>query len=212
MCLLVVTPFANSGENFDITITGVQIEKSTFATSFIPTTTAALTRNKETNKYEIAGNRTAATESCVVKLVIGAANSKPGDRGIIDSDTKRRMAKFQSNDDGIQAYPNFTDSSSSSVVDLINEFWTANTEFTIGFNFQHSSPFVAGFINGVADGTNDTDDDFTNPAWGTYWWLAGDNTGAEQLNGSIAGIARFNRLLSAAEHLFMHEKDWRTLR
>ena len=46
----------------------VLIEKSPFATSAIPTTVAALTRNKEVLNYTTSGNRTAATESMVVVI------------------------------------------------------------------------------------------------------------------------------------------------
>jgi len=203
------------GESGDIQFTGVQVEKQPFATSFIPTTTAALTRNAETLKYVTLGNRTAAVESMVVKLAPEYANGVVGSKYIIASDTKNRIVVFTSvapNND-VKIFPNNTNSWESYVGDLIDSSWTANSEMTIGCNVQSgTSPYITGFYNGVADGTNETTDDFTANAWGTYMWLGSDKDGANQLNGTIQSIAFFDRVLTAAEMLSLHDKDWRTLR
>ncbi len=203
-----------AGENFDITITGVQVEKFPFATSFIPTTTASLTRNLENNKYENAGNRTAAVETCVIKLAPEFASGEQSATYIHVTDTKKRVSLFNTSSNDVIVYPNLTDSSPSSVADLINESWTAHQEMTIGSSVQSgTSPYVAGYFDGVADGTNETSDDFTSPAWGTYFWIGtGTDGSAFPFNGTILGIAFFDRILSDAEHLFLKEKDWRTLR
>lgn len=47
----------SSGDSFDVQYYGIQLEKQAYPSSFIPTTTAALTRNAETtNTYTTAGN------------------------------------------------------------------------------------------------------------------------------------------------------------
>jgi len=192
------------GDNIDFEFWGVQLEKAPYATSFIPTTAAALTRNAETLKGEIADNRTAATEACVVKLSPAFANSVVTYAAIIDTDSKQRLMRFGSLDNDVDVFANATDSGSSVILDLVNENWTANTEFTLGYNMQSgTSPYIAGFYNGVADGTNETSDDFTAPAWGTYFWIGTDKDTSANFNGIIQSIAFFNRVLTAAEHATM---------
>src|SRR3990167_2657815 len=67
---------------------GNQFETSIYATSFIPTTSAALTRNSEKLSYVNSGNRTAATESIFIKFTM--ANTLANDalyRSLLSSDT-----------------------------------------------------------------------------------------------------------------------------
>ena len=190
-----------------IYVWGSQFENIAFATSFIPTVDAALTRNAETLKYEIAGNRTAAMESCVVKFVMESASGLPLTNSLTDTDTKRRYFRFRSTDD-VGISPNYDDSGNCYVTDIINEAWTANTEMTLGYAIQHSSPYIAGYFDGVVDGTNETADDFTDPAWGTYFWVGSDKDGVNQLYGTIFSIAFFNKVLSAEEMLTYHNRGW----
>ncbi len=192
-----------------IYIYGTQLENLPFASSFIPTTTAALTRNAETLKYEISGNRSVAVESCVVKLAPEFANNIIAfEAHIHESDTKIRSLFFNDVSNDVIANSNRSDNSSSLVVDLINDSWTAHTEMTLGSNVQHSSPYVAGFYQGVADGTNETADDFTNPAWGTYFWVGSDTNGVNQLYGTIFSIAFWGRVLTANEMSDLYSNDW----
>lgn len=194
-----------SGENFDLTITGVQIEKSNFAMSFIPTATASLTRNAETLKYKTAGNRTAAMESFVAKLAPGFDNDVTTDVNfIVDTDTKQRYVYFSSGANDVLVEANHNDSPTCKINNLINTAWTANTEMTLGNTIQHSSPYIAGYWGGVADGTNETSDDFTNPAWGTYFWVGSNRSGAKQFNGTIFSIAFFSDVLDADDMLMLH--------
>lgn len=181
---------------------GAQLEKNSYATSFIPTTTAALTRNAEVLKYATLGNRTASVESMIVKLYPGFANDIFSNYPTItDTDTKRRYALFNQGTNDVVIKPNTTDSTSSSVTNLINDTWSALDSMTLGYNFQHSSPYVEGFYQGVTDGTPDTSDDFTDPVWGTYFYVGSDTGGTNQLNGIISQIAFFDRVLTDAEHL-----------
>ena len=197
-----------NGEDFDITLTGVQVEKQPFATFFIPTTTAALTRNAEVLKYVISGNRTAAVEAMGIKLAPEYADTiTTTESRITDTDTKRRRVEFESGNNDVTIFANDSDPGNSRVTDLINDTWIANVEMTLGYNIQHSSPYVAGFLDGVADGTNETADDFINPALGTYFCIGSKISGPNQLNGTIFSIAFFDRVLSASEHLSLHNKE-----
>lgn len=199
----------NDGDVMDLQITCVQLEKARYATTFIPTTTAALTRNKETLKGVILDNRTAATEACVAKISPEFANGEMSFNHITDTDTKRRAFLFASitlND--VLIYSNVNDSINSVVPDIINNSWATNAALTLGYNIQKGiTPYVAGFYQGVADGTNDSTDDFTEPAWGTYFWIGIDNTETYNLNGIIQSIAFFNVVLTAEEHLWLHNNN-----
>ena len=78
---------------------------------------------------------------------------------------------------------------------------------TLGYAIQHSSPYIAGYFNGVADGTNETSDDFIDPAWGTYFYVGVDGVGAGQLYGTIFSIAFFDRVLDSDEMLWAHNNS-----
>ena len=190
----------NTGTATDIQFTAFQVEKLPFASSFIPTTTAALTRNAETLTYVISGNRTAATEACIAKLATGFAGGVAAFGNIIDSDTKRRRMYFNSGDDTVTVTANETDSAASTVTDLINEAFTVNAEMTLGYNMQSTGdPNIAGFFNGAADGTN-TNTDFTAALTGTNFWVGSNKFATNQLYGTIFSITFYNRVLTSAEH------------
>ena len=198
----------DDGEEIDLQFANIQIEKLPFASSFIPTTTAALTRNKETLKYETSGNRSAAVESCVAKVAPGYVNNLTPNHFIADTDTKRRTFWQVGTTNDFRVDVNASDSAASQVNDIINDSWTANTEMTLGYNIQHSSPYIAGFFQGVADGTNETADDFTDPAWGTFFTVGSSGT-SSQFDGTIFSIAFFDRVLTAAEMQYLHDLNWR---
>ena len=197
-----------ASEDFDITYTGDQIEKSPHATSFIPTTTAALTRNAETNKYGVVGNRTAGAETMIIKFApeftsaTGAGNSY-----LIDTETKRRyMAWF--NDTSCNFRPNHNDSINCL---SFGGTLTANTETTFGSACQHSSPYAEIYKDGSSTGTPETVDNFADNAWGTYFWVGSSGVPSEQLNSTIKSIAFWKRRLTDPEQKFMHDVDWSTL-
>lgn len=196
----------DEGESLDIQVACIQVEKSPFATSFIPTTADALTRNKETLKYVISGNRTAAVESCVVKLAPEFASTIiSSNASITDTDTKRRYVNFGSGSNDVVVRSNLDDSTNSRVSDLINDTWIANTEMTLGYNVQSgTSPFVAGFFDGVADGTNQTTEDFTVNAWGTNFYVGNDKDDGTQLYGTIFSIGFWDIVLSDTWHSEVH--------
>ena len=52
----------------------------------------------------------------------------------------------------------------------------------------------------VTDGTNETSDDFINPAWGANFYIGCKNDGSQQLGGKIYQIAFFDKVLSDNQH------------
>ena len=199
----------SASENFDITITGVQIEQSPFATSFIPTTAAALTRNVELLKYVLSGNRTVATESCAAKIWVPfTAAITSSDAFISDTDDKKRVNKISSSQNNIRIVPNETDSGDSLAAGTTV---VANAETTIGWSVKSTgNPNAELYQDGVSDATDN--DDYTANAWGEFFYVGRLAGGNFQLNGVVFSIVFFDRVLSTAEHQFLHDKDWRTLR
>ena len=186
---------------------GAQLELQPFVTSYIPTVASTLTRNAESLTYVISGNRTAATEGMVVKLAPGFASSLTGNKTITSTDTKDRLMRFDATND-VDFAPNITDEAGTLVPDLINDSWTANAEMTLGSNSKAAgSDGAECFFNGVADGTNDSAT-YTGKAWGTDFYIGTENDGSTSpLQGTIFSIAFFNRVLTAGEHLSLHNSN-----
>jgi len=193
--------------NEEIYIWGCQLEAGSHATSFIPTVAAAITRGAEVLKAPTLGNRSAGEESCIVKCYPNYAEDTDGDKYLTDTDTKIRLFQIRSGRDDAIVYANLSDSFASSASDIINTSWTAFQPITLGYNIQHSSPYVAGFYQGLADGTNDTTDDFTNNNYGTYFYVGSRSAGDKQFSGIIQSIAFFDEVLTDAEHLFYYNND-----
>lgn len=188
-------------DTYDLEIWGVQVEVSAYPSSFIPTTTAALTRNEEINEGVIVSNRIAATESCVIKFRPDFANGVAGDdQYLIDTDTKSRNIRYTSGSNDFEIFSNESDSSGSTVSDLVNTSWSANESITLGYSMQSTgNPNISAYFNGVADGT-DSNTDFTAPAWGANFQIGADNSTGNNFFGMIEAVACFDRFLSASEH------------
>jgi len=204
-----------AAEDFDITITGVQIEKLPFASSFIPTTTAALTRNGESLKGKILGNRSASVESIVIKFAPAFDSTEiqnHSDIILMSSDTKTREMLIPSSwgDSTIVFYANLTDSNASFAQNW-GTTWVNDEELTYGIACQQTSPYIELYADGVSVNT-ETADNFTTPAWGTYFWIGTENNGTDShFYGTIFEVAFFDRVLSAEEMHFMHVTDWSEL-
>lgn len=188
----------------DLYIAGAQLEELPLASSLTPTTSAAVTRNADVVSAKTSGNRTAAQESCVVRLAPYFKDSvTTASAYISDTATKRRTFLFTSGANDVQFSPNGTDSAGTNVTDLINDSWSANQSMVLGYSVQSTgNPNAAGYYNGSADGTNDNDD-FTSPAWGTNFYIGTWSGGTAQLFGGIKAIAFFDRVLSSAEHAYI---------
>ena len=179
-------------------IYGAQLEKNPYPTSYIPTTTAALTRGAEVMKFETAGNRNASQETVMIKFVPKGGSFANDNivRCLLSSDNKKRYLYKITTLTAPRAIPNFTDSSSVWVTATTPSL--LNTSYVITGVFKHSSPYVQIFTNGVSESTY-VAADFITPAWGTYFYLGVDNSSVTQLNGGIQKVVIFSRALSAGE-------------
>ena len=198
----------DDGESFDVQIACANGEKLEFPSSFIPTVAAALTRNTDSLTFATAGNRTAATETVVFKLAPGfpSASGRSAGMYLCDTKTKRRYVNFNSTF-VVASGANYTDSPDCSISNLINDNWVANVEMTIGVNMQQSSPYVAGYWEGVADGTNETTDTYITPAWGSTSYLGTSNSGGSHFYGYFFEVAFYAGILPARIHKSLHESD-----
>ena len=179
---------------------GAQCEFSPYATSFIPTTTAALTRNAEVLKYAIANNRTNAAETIFIKYANSWAATAPTTAlHLLDSDADKVSVAFIAASDSYSYYPNATDDAATTVTDTTDP--AINTSYvlaavsygaTVGTNAEIYS-------NGVSKATSTTN--YTEPVMGTNFFVGSRNDATLQVNGLIQKVAIFNRALSAAEVL-----------
>ncbi len=201
----------DAADSIDLQVACAQVEKLPFASSFIPTTTAALTRNAETLKYEIAGNRNDVAEGCVVKLAPGFADTTIASwRRIHQTDGTVRYMRFAGGpENDVQLAPNETDSSGCKVSDMINDSWTAHTEMTLGYNFQSTgNPNAAGFYQGVADGTDsNTNYSTIGTALGTYFFI-GSSGATLHLYGTIFSIGFWDVSIDSIDMVRLHNYDW----
>lgn len=196
----------SNGDNVDFEVYGAQLEdnsnNSPYATSWIPTTTTALTRGAEVLKYPIANNRTAASETIFINFASESTwdTTQSSKRQLMDTDTARRMILKPSIGTTVpQFIPNFTDS--SSVVKNCSSTPQGNISSIICGVFQHSSPYITVYTNGVSEGTYITGD-WIDPGWGTNFYIGCTNNAVgndNQINGIIQSVAIFNRALSANE-------------
>jgi hypothetical protein len=164
----------------------------------------ATTNNKDVLKYLIAGNRTAAQETIVIKFspIGDFADDGAGgnDRQLTDTDTKsRRFQKYRTSLN-FAFNPNASDSPGCS--DTLTGFLSGVSYIVVG-TLQHTSPYALAYKDG-SPGTPETADDFINPAWVTYFYLGCYGSGEAQIDGIIKSVAFFNRVLSASEVLALN--------
>jgi len=179
---------------------GAQFESSFSATSFIPTTTVALTRNTDRTRYFIANNRTVGKETILIKYMLNHTleSSDTAIYGLHDTDTKRRVVQRNGGSLVIAAYANANDN--ISVMKSTTTPNISNVSYVHGLSVQHSSPYLSVYHNGVLEGTY-TVGDFIDNAWGTYFSVGGDTGGTQNINGLVQSVAIFNRALTASEVL-----------
>lgn len=184
-----------TGDAVDFEIALPQLEKLPYATPFIPTTTAALTRAGDVLKYANAGNSTADEETIIIQLATTYTTSVNGINNFAYStDTKRRQLRHYTNQDDIRFNPN-TDDSTVSVASA--ESHLLNTSYVYVGVAKHSSPRALIYRDGVLVGSSTTD--YINPSWGTYNYIGSDNNEKLQLDGNIRRVIKFNRALSSTE-------------
>lgn len=183
-----------------IYVWGAQFEAKTFATTFIPTTNGALTRNGETLKYAIAGNRTAATETIFVKFTPNWNNAdQNGAAAVITStDTKDRIFTKSGVANLERFGPNSTDSTTalatgtSLLVAGAAVVWAAIAYGTVADINEEV------YLNGVSEGNSNIN--YTSPAWGTNFYVGMQQPGnAGYIYGIIDTFAVFSDVKAPAD-------------
>ena len=182
----------DNGDVLDFQFAMPQVEINPYATSFIPTTTAALTRNAEVGKYAILGNRTAAQETIVAKFVPFSNFANDGvARRILDTETSRLQFAKTTTGTVVRFDENGSRSATGTTTLL------ANTSYVVAGALQSTgNPNKQNYLNGVSEGTENTDISLTH---GTYFFIGSDVASGTHLNGLIQSIAIFNRALSQSE-------------
>lgn len=190
----------NLGNNglYTIQFESLQVELAPYASSFIPTTTAALTRGAEVLKYLNSGNRTAAQETIVMQFVSPSVFANDSVyRTLLSSDTKNRIVQKGNTSTVLSFFANATDSAGATVSTTTTP--QANTSYVVTAEALATTgnPNTQIFIDGTSENINNTD--YTSPAWGTYFYI-GSNQGTQQwADIVIRKFACFNRPLSSTE-------------
>jgi hypothetical protein len=180
-------------------IYGVQLEKSPYPTSFIPTTSAALTRNADTLKFKALGNRTSATESIFIKYTNESLESETLTYDLLDTDSKRRTILLRAVDDSLRFRPNETDSvacdtTEPSVYDpnyVRNQSYVVTAVCQTGVN-PYASLYLNGTLRASETGVDYTAIDFSSLIF--YIGSSNDATSATtyRLDGLIQKVAIFS--------------------
>lgn len=177
---------------------GAQNETMNFMTSYIPTTTAAVTRNKETFSYATADNRTAATETFFFSFTpnwsgtdISATSGNPR---LLDTVTKSRVV-FASTTDFVNYQPNITDN--SGVIATQTTILQKNVPYVVAGSSQfdaNPATTVKIYYDGTSQHTSTTN--FTSTAWGVSFYVGASAAAASQLCGIVHAVAFYSSVLS----------------
>lgn len=161
-----------------------QLELGSAATSYIPTTTIAVTRNADVLTYPSSGNISNASGTVIISAQF---NSTAGSGTMVAKDNTSIILYTTSNLTEVRSYDGTT------VIIGTGGASLANTQRKVGVNWSGTARNVwaAGAVK--TSGTFDTT------------WTAGDiavgcyNTGSTQWNGNLKGLYIFNRQLSDSE-------------
>lgn len=197
-----VTSSSAANPTFDLKIStngdavyiyGAQIEQFPYATSHIPTLTAARTRAAELVVYNTSGNRTASDETSFVKVTPlgGDFVNDSIQRTIMNTSTKNRQIYKVTTSSLARIAPNLTDN--SGVAAILTTALLKGVSYVIGAAATHTTPlpYARISLNGTTEG-NYTAGDWTDVAWGTTWTLGATAGGASQLNGIVESIAIYS--------------------
>ncbi len=200
---------ANSGglddpDVVDWEIWGVQVEVLPFASSFIPTTTAALTRNAEGLEYALTGNRTAAQESSVVKFAADWSDGLSTDHYLSYTDVKVRRHFYRGGAvTQLTCDPNNTDD--SGVISRGGTSVVANTSYVFGYscdNDANPSDTAVVYVDGV-EGPTKSQTNWTANTWSGNFNIGSKPDNTTQLYGTIQVVAFYSDVKTAAEHAIL---------
>ena len=186
----------DTGDVIDVEFYGLNVEKLPYATTWVPTSTAALTRNAESLTYEIADNRTAATETMFFEFMSFWGATEPAtDNYLTDTDTKKRYISHDSATNLFTILPNATDSPLASVSATTSI--TSDVSYVLTGAMQSTgNPNTEVYMNGVSEATDL--DDFTANAWGDTFYV-GTSSGGNTFYGILQSAVFYNRVLTSGE-------------
>jgi len=193
-----------TGESYWLEVTGVQVEKSPYATLHVPTTTAALTRPKDVLTMATAGNRNAAEETIIMQVTPWYSPSADmfSVHTLLDNDNFGRKIEaymFGAGDDSyLMCTPVYHPSWWGTTVSAgLGSYFTAYQPVTIGLVVRQSGTYAELYINGeLVDSTTDA---WQAEAWGAAMYMLSDHDGANQFDGLLNAMTVYNRALTAAE-------------
>lgn len=188
----------------EVYIYGSQLEKLMFATSYVPTTTVALTRNLQVYSYPATTNRTSAAETIFFRLAFNktSTTAQPG-RSLSDTEAPRRLFSKVGggSNDTVSLYPNFTDSVAATITGTTVP--QANTIYTFSGAVNRVSPYITVHNNGVFENS------YTAANWidngvAANFYVGSAQAGFNSFEGTLVSVVIFGRVLSSAEILTVH--------
>lgn len=182
---------------YTINFESIQLEASPYATSFIPTTTAALTRAAEVLKYATSGNRTAASETIYLKVSqIYSGSEVTGYPPVMTTDTKERKIYISKDTDSYQFEPNATDSSSCDVASSTDPTKNVSYVLAVVAHGETSDVNASIYVNGSLENTDS--DNYTSPGWGTYMYFGSGAASTGQSGILLQSVAIYSGAHDAA--------------
>lgn len=176
---------------------GAQFENLVFATSYIPTTAGALTRNKENLSYVCSGNINISEKSVFGKFYhfqnrTGANTTTT----LFETDADLvRLRSWDSAAGNVRFFPNGTQN--SGVVAGANHAFVAGTSYVYTGVASHSSPYAKLYVDGSSIATY-TVGDWTDLSLGTNFYIGENNAAGQQLYGTVKSICIFSDAKTAA--------------
>lgn len=176
---------------------GMQLEKNSLMTSYVPSATTAVTRAAETIS---CANPFTDVCTVIVKVVPNFADSTKGDQNnYVFSTSTNDNRMMRSAYTQLQFYPNYTDTSTSSVPTNAAEKLVALTPVVFAATAQHETPYASFFRNGQLWGNSQVDTDYNTYTTSTSLYLGSYYDGTGQWSGLICKLAVFDRVLTEKE-------------
>lgn len=174
----------------ELYVVAADLAKLPYMTTHIPITTTARARAAEQVAYTIASNRTAGAESIFIKFTPtgGSFANDNIQRTLTSTDTKNRDMRKLNTNSASRQYANITDN--VNVLAFGTTAAAAGTSYVFAGAISHTppQPYVSFSMQGTREGVY-TAADFTDPAWGTNFYVGSSTTNTLQANGIFEAIA-----------------------